>query len=87
MNYLEQLGLGDVCEDEDFFMYLMQHTCENGEVFRGYYGYYVWYRWFDILEFNCHIEPYGDSNRLRGFTSVEPLSYIHHLTFSGIIGI
>ena len=69
MNYLEQLGLGDVCEDEDFFMYLMQHTCENGEVFRGYYGYYVWYRWFDILEFNCHIEPYGDSNRLRGFTS------------------
>lgn len=48
MNYLEQLGLGDVCEDEDFFMYLMQHTCENGEVFRGYYGYYVWYRWFDM---------------------------------------
>lgn len=33
MNYLEQLGLGDVCEDEDFFMYLMQHTCEMEKYF------------------------------------------------------
>lgn len=69
MNYLEQLGLGDLCEDEDFFMYMMQHICENGEVFCGYYGYYIWYRWFDILELNCHLEPYGDKNQLTGFTS------------------
>lgn len=69
MNYLEQLGLGDFCEDESFFMYLLQEICENGKVFRGYYGFYIWDRLFDILEFNCHIEPDGDSNKLTGFTS------------------
>ena len=33
MHYLNELGLGDICEDEDFFMYMMQDTCENGDVF------------------------------------------------------
>lgn len=69
MHYLNELGLGDICEDEDFFMYMMQDTCENGDVFCGYYGFYIWRRWFDILEFNCHIEPDGDSKKLTGFTS------------------
>lgn len=46
-----------------------QDTCENGDVFRGYYGFYIWRRWFDILEFNCHIEPDSDSKKLTGFTS------------------
>lgn len=69
MHYLNELGLGDICEDEDFFMYIMQDTCENGDVFCGYYGFYIWRRWFDILEFNCHIEPDGDSKKLTGFTS------------------
>ncbi len=69
MHYLNELGLGDICEDEDFFMYMMQDTCENGDVFCGYYGFYIWRRWFDILEFNCHIEPDGDRKKLTGFTS------------------
>ena len=29
----------------------------------------------------------SESMKLHDLTTVEPLSYIHHLTFSGIIGI
>ena len=69
MNYLEQLGMGDICNNEEFFLYMMKDICENGEVLHGYYGCYIWTRWFDILELNCHIEPDGDNNQLTGFTS------------------
>ena len=39
---------------------------------------------------NIHAKLSSDSNdyiSLTDIASVEPLSYIHHLTFSGIIGI
>lgn len=69
MNYLDRLGMGDMLEDESFFMHMMQEICENGIIFHGYYGFYIWERWFGILELNCHVEPDGDRNVFTGFTT------------------
>ena len=68
MNFLHELGLGSICDDEDFFMRVAQYTLENGKFIRGYYGGYIWLR-NGYVELNFHVKPEHDRNTISGFTS------------------
>ena len=69
MNTLYELGLEDLCNNEDFFMNVVaKYTITDGDLFNGYYGKYIWRR-LGLVEMNFHLSPEDDSYVISGFTS------------------
>ena len=42
MNFLPELGLQDLCDDDFFTKVIVPYAIEKGSVFNGYYGKYIW---------------------------------------------
>ena len=85
MNFLREIGLGQLVENEDNFNIVFRYVAENGKVFRGYRGFYL-YHHLGYAEFILHILPTGEVNErgepknvMTGFSSHVMGDWLWHL--------
>ncbi len=68
MNYLAELGLQDLCDEDFFTKVVVPYAIEKGSVFNGYYGKYIWKN-LGHVELNFHLIPEDGRNTVIDFTS------------------